>query len=85
MRDRINRDMTEYFNLGDDKEMATQADEKQTLLQLLIFKYNSMCKNKKIIQANHEFLNMARVILKEEQPDSPIQGVLGLIKLQTYD
>ena len=58
---------------------------KQTILQLLTIKYDQMCDNKKIIQANADFLTMARILLKENQPTCPIVGVSQLIKLQTFD
>ena len=56
-----------------------------TFLKLLTLKYNDMCENKKIVQANHEFLNMSRVLLKEEQPECPVFGIQNLIKLQSFD
>lgn len=43
-----------------------------------------MCLNKRIIQANSEFLNMARVLLKEPQLDCPIVGIESFIILQTF-
>jgi len=81
MKEKITRDMRNYFELGDNKRYSNLAAAKQTILQLLTFKYNQMCKNKKIIQANHEFLNMTRVILKEPQPSCPMTGIAGVIKL----
>lgn len=44
-----------------------------------------MCENKKVMQANHEFLNMARILLSEEQDECPMIGVHKLIKLQSFD
>lgn len=81
MKDKIKRDLKNYYQLGDNKNTSNQSSQKQNILQLLTYKYNQMCKNKKIIQANHEFMNMSRVILKEPQPLVPITGMQNIIKL----
>ena len=82
MKDKIKRDLKNLYHLGDSDSTKSQ---KQNILQLLTFKYNTMCKNKRIIQANHEFLDMSRVILKEPQPNTPIIGIQNIIKLQIFD
>jgi len=85
MKDKINRDLKQYYQLGDNRGQSNLSSAKQTILELLTFKYSQMCENKRIIQANNEFLNMAKIILKEPQTSCPIVGLKGLIKLQTFD
>lgn len=84
MKEKITRDLKNYDELGGSSEYSSLATRKQKILKLLTFKYNQMCLNKRIIQANHEFLNMARVILREPQPDCPITGIDRIIILQTF-
>lgn len=85
MKRKISRDINNYYELGDSETMSSQESVKQTILQLLTIKYDQMCDNKKIIQANADFLTMARILLKERQPDCPIDGIQQLIKLQNFD
>lgn len=63
MKERIDRDLRNYNLLGDAKILSNKEGIRQTILKLLTLKYNDMCENKKIVQANHEFLNMSRVLL----------------------
>ena len=65
--------------------MSNLAEVKQTILHMMTLKYDMMCDNKKIIQANPEFLTMARMLINEKQPDCPIIGVRSLMKLQVFD
>lgn len=55
--------------------MSNLTEIKQQILQLMTIKYDMMCDNKKIIQSNPEFLTMARMLIKEKQPDCPLVGV----------
>jgi hypothetical protein len=61
MKDKINRDLKQYYQLGDNRGQSNLSSAKQTILELLTFKYSQMCENKRIIQANNEFLNMAKI------------------------
>lgn len=81
MRNKIQRDITNYYQSGSNEEMSNLTEIKQTILHLMLIKYDMMCDNKKIIQANPEFLTMARMLINENQPDCPIIGVQSLIKL----
>lgn len=49
MKKKINRDLKNYFELGGAETCATASPKKQAILQLLTFKYSSMCLNKRII------------------------------------
>jgi len=84
MKEKITRDLNNYYQLGDAKTMATETEVKQTILQLMAIKYNQMCENKKVIQNNSEFLIMTRVLLQEQMKDAPIVNVQGFIKLQSF-
>ena len=75
MKERIDRDIRNYNLLGHSKTLSNKDKVKQTILKLMTLKYNEMCENKKIIQGNDEFLTMARILLKEEQPECPAVGI----------
>jgi len=75
MKERIDRDIRNYNLLGHNKTLSNKDTVKQTILKLMTLKYNEMCENKRIIQGNDEFLTMARILLKEEQPECPVIGI----------
>lgn len=49
MRNKINRDLDKYYQIGDNQVTSNLDSKKQTILQLLTLKYNQMCENKRII------------------------------------
>lgn len=51
----------------------------------MTLKYNNVIENKKLVQSNSEFLTLSRVLQKEKQILCPVEGILGLIKLHTFD
>ena len=75
LREKINRDLQSYFKCGD------QESRRQQILQLLVFKYNQACLNKRLIQSNDEFLTMSKIIAA----NYPKAGVQKLIKLQSFE
>lgn len=40
MKDKINRDLKQYYQLGDNRGQSNLSSAKQTILELLTFKYN---------------------------------------------
>ena len=75
MKDKIKRDLEIFYEIREKDNVEL----KNKILKLLTFKYNTIIQNKRIMQANNEFLTMSRVLLKEMF--LPIEKVSGIVKI----